>query len=150
MHFILLCTVTTTLSRSRSATYITSAYVPWPCRSEGKYWMSLIMPSLSFWFAFIFHNRMNMHCHRKIFGFTCKHVFCVVGNYRCEVSLVHALFIIDSSSVWYLDIEEIFSSPEPKARVSYCHSAPSVRPSLSSVRKLFTFSTSSQKPLDGF
>ena len=52
----------------------------------------------------------------------------------------------------------IFSSPEPKARVSYCHSAPSVvRPSVvvrrrraSSVRKLFTFSTSSPKPLDGF
>ena len=51
----------------------------------------------------------------------------------------------------------IFSSPEPKARVSYCHSAlsvvrPSVRPSvrLSGVRKLFTFSTSSPEPLDGF
>ena len=45
-----------------------------------------------------------------------------------------------------------FSSPEPKARVSYCHSAPSVvRPSSSSsVRKLFTFSTSSLEPLDGF
>ena len=45
-----------------------------------------------------------------------------------------------------------FSSPEPKARVSYCHSAPSVvRPSpSSSVRKLFTFSTSSPKPTDGF
>ena len=43
----------------------------------------------------------------------------------------------------------LFSSPEPKARVSYCHSAPSVvRPS--SVRKLFTFSTSSPEPLDGF
>ena len=53
----------------------------------------------------------------------------------------------------------IFSSPEPKARVSYCHSAPSVvRPSVRpssvvrrpSVRKLFTFSTSSPEPLDGF
>ena len=47
----------------------------------------------------------------------------------------------------------VFSSPEPKARVSYCHSAPSVvRPSVrpSSVRKLFTFSTSSPKPPDGF
>ena len=49
----------------------------------------------------------------------------------------------------------IFSSPEPKARVSYCHSAPSSvrrrrRRPLSSVRKLFTFSTSSPKPLDGF
>ena len=56
----------------------------------------------------------------------------------------------------------LFSSPEPKARVSYCHSAPSVvrpsvrrRPSVvvrpSSVwRKLFTFSTSSPEPLDGF
>ena len=45
----------------------------------------------------------------------------------------------------------VLSSPEPKARVSYCHSAPSVRhrPS-SSVRKLFTFSTSSPKPLGGF
>ena len=38
----------------------------------------------------------------------------------------------------------LFSSPEPKARVSYCHSAPSVR------RKLFTFSTSSPEPLDLF
>ena len=53
---------------------------------------------------------------------------------------------------------KVFSSPEPKARVSYCHSAPSVvRPSVrrrrrrpSSVRKLFTFSTSSPEPLDGF
>ena len=47
----------------------------------------------------------------------------------------------------------LFSSPEPKAQVSYCHSAPSVvRPSVrpSSVRKLFTFSTSSPEPLDGF
>ena len=43
----------------------------------------------------------------------------------------------------------IFSSPEPKARVSYCHSASSVvRPS-SSVRKLFTFSTSPLIPLNG-
>ena len=41
----------------------------------------------------------------------------------------------------------IFSSPEPKARVSYCHSAPS---SVVVVRKLFTFSTSSPEPLDGF
>ena len=37
----------------------------------------------------------------------------------------------------------VFSSPEPKDRVSYCHSAPSVR------CKCFTFSTSSE-PLDGF
>ena len=39
----------------------------------------------------------------------------------------------------------VFSSPEPKAQVSYCHSAPSiVRPASSSgVCKLFTFSTSS-------
>ena len=50
----------------------------------------------------------------------------------------------------------LFSSPEPKARVSYCHSAPSVvRPSVClsvcpSVRKLSTFSTSSPEPLDGF
>ena len=49
----------------------------------------------------------------------------------------------------------LFSSPEPKARVSYCHSAssvvrPSVRPSSSVVRKLFTFSTSSPERLDGF
>ena len=51
----------------------------------------------------------------------------------------------------------LFSSPEPKALVSYCHSAPSVvrpsvrRPSVRpSVRKLFTFSTSSPEPLDGF
>ena len=50
----------------------------------------------------------------------------------------------------------IFSSPEPKARVSYCHSAPSVvRPTVvvarpSSVRKLFTLSTSSPEPLDEF
>ena len=52
----------------------------------------------------------------------------------------------------------LFSSPEPKARVSYCHSAPSVvrpsvrRPSVvrpSVVRKLFTFSTSPLIPLNG-
>ena len=48
-----------------------------------------------------------------------------------------------------LDLVIFFSSPEPKARVSYCHSASSVRP-LVVVRKLFTFSTSSPKPLDGF
>ena len=29
----------------------------------------------------------------------------------------------------------IFSSPEPKAQVSYCHSAPSVRPSVVVVRR---------------
>ena len=45
--------------------------------------------------------------------------------------------------------ECLFSSPEPKAQVSYCHSAPSVvRPS--GVSKLFTFSTSSPELLDGF
>ena len=44
---------------------------------------------------------------------------------------------------WFL-FKVVFSSPEPKARVSYCHSAPSVR------RKLSTFSTSSPEPLDGF
>ena len=49
-----------------------------------------------------------------------------------------------------------FSSPEPKAQVSYCQSAPSiVRPSVvvvrpSSVRKLFTFSTFFPEPLDVF
>ena len=48
----------------------------------------------------------------------------------------------------------LFSSPEPKIRVSYCHSAPSVvRPSSSSVvvrrpSVNFTFSTSFPKPLD--
>ena len=56
-------------------------------------------------------------------------------------------------AIW---VTSFFSSPEPKARVSYCHIAPSVvrpsvRPSSSSVvRKLFTFSTSSPKPQDGF
>ena len=50
-----------------------------------------------------------------------------------------------------MQFSALFSSPEPKARVSYCHSAPSVvRPSVVVVRKLFTFSTSSPKPLDGF
>ena len=44
----------------------------------------------------------------------------------------------------------LFSSPEPKARVSYCHSAPSVRRRPSVRRKLFTFSTSSPEPRDGF
>ena len=48
----------------------------------------------------------------------------------------------------------LLSSPESKARVSYCHSALYVRPSdrlSSSVRrKLFTFSTSSPEPLGGF
>ena len=37
----------------------------------------------------------------------------------------HALFISK-----YLSCHLVFSSPEPKARVSYCHSAPSVRPSV--------------------
>ena len=48
----------------------------------------------------------------------------------------------------------LVSSPEPKAPVSYCHSAPSVRcwrwRLHVIVRKLFTFSTSSPEPLDGF
>ena len=69
------------------------------------------------------------------------------------VSWFFVVFFFFGLFVWF------FSSPEPKARVSYCHSAPSVvRPSVrpssssssSSVRKLFTFSTSSPKPLDGF
>ena len=57
--------------------------------------------------------------------------------------------------VWsrcYLDfsVGVFFSSHEPKARVSYCHSATSVvRPSYVR-RKLLTFSTSSPKALDGF
>ena len=38
----------------------------------------------------------------------------------------------------------LFSLPQPTARVSYGHSVSSV------VRKLFTFSTSSPEPLDGF
>ena len=42
-------------------------------------------------------------------------------------------------------VTRLFSSPEPKAQVSYCHRAPSV------IRPLtFTFSTSSPEPLDGF
>ena len=45
---------------------------------------------------------------------------------------------------WNFAYYFIFSSPEPKSRVSYCHSVPSV------VCKLFTFSTSSPEPLDGF
>ena len=53
---------------------------------------------------------------------------------------------------WYDRFHRFFSSPEPKARVSYCHSASSVvRPSVrrpSSVRKLFTFSTSPLIPLN--
>ena len=40
--------------------------------------------------------------------------------------------------------------PEPKARVSYCHSAPSVVVRRPSVRKLLTFSTSYPEPLEGF
>ena len=49
-----------------------------------------------------------------------------------------------------------FNSPEPKARVCFCHSVPSVvlpssirRPS-SVVRKYFTLPTSSPEPLDRF
>ena len=38
----------------------------------------------------------------------------------------------------------LFSSPQPKAELSYCHIALSIR------IRLFTFSASSQKPLDGF
>ena len=61
----------------------------------------------------------------------------------------------------HLYITVVFSSPEPKAQVSYCHRSPSVvrpsvvvvvvvvRPSVV-VRKLFTFSTSSPNPLDWF
>ena len=45
----------------------------------------------------------------------------------------------------------IFSSPELKAHVSYCHPSSSVvRRVPCAVRKQFTFSTSSQEPLDGF
>ena len=56
--------------------------------------------------------------------------------------------LIDQDIFEFFSEALVFSSPEPKARVSYCHSAPSlVRPS---VRKLFTFSTSSPEPLDGF
>ena len=51
----------------------------------------------------------------------------------------------DVTNIFY-----VFSSPEPKALVSYCHSAPSVRRRPSIVRKLFTFSVSSPEPLDGF
>ena len=55
--------------------------------------------------------------------------------------------IIQSQPCYFLIYNFFISSPEPKARVSYCHSAPSVvRPS---VRKLFIFSTSPE-PLDGF
>ena len=67
-----------------------------------------------------------------------KHVGCSIVTFES----------IPKSNFW-----PVFSSPEPKARVSYCHSAPSVvrhrRPS-SSFRKLFTLSTSSPEPLDGF
>ena len=68
-----------------------------------------------------------------------------------------------SHAIWDCSLSKcitVFSSPEPKAQVSYCHSAPSVvrpsvrRPSSSSSssvwRKLFTYSTSSPEPLDGF
>ena len=49
----------------------------------------------------------------------------------------------------------LFSSPEPKAQVSYCHSAPSVRPSSSvvrpsSVRKLSHFQLLLQNRLMDF
>ena len=44
-----------------------------------------------------------------------------------------------------------FSSPEPKAQVSYCHSALSVvRLSVRRRPLTFTFSTDSPEPLDGF
>ena len=46
--------------------------------------------------------------------------------------------------LWPWSYKQLFSSPEPKAQVSYCHSAPSVvrpsvRPSSSVVRKLSHF-----------
>ena len=47
-----------------------------------------------------------------------------------------------------LDVRPFVSSPEPKAQVSYCHSAPSVvRPS---VHKLLHFQLLLQNSLDGF
>ena len=68
----------------------------------------------------------------------------------------HKIALVSCRKCWW-DKSVLFSSPEPKARVSYCHSAPSVvRPSVRlsvrrpSVRKLFTFSTSSPELLDGF
>ena len=64
-------------------------------------------------------------------------------------------FLIHALTYWVGNVwmTLLFSSPEPKARVNYCHSAPSVRPSVrrpSVRRKLFIFSTSSPEPLDGF
>ena len=86
---------------------------------------------------------MHWKCHWMVN----KVVETVHGVYFCGASKAKrqigiTLFIclsICPSIILFICL--FFSSPEPKARVSYCHSAPSVvRPS---VRKLFTFSTSS-------
>ena len=64
------------------------------------------------------------------------------------------LFLVRFRSQFLTHLWRLFSEPEPKAHVSYWDHSPSgvrrpssVRPS---VRKLFTFSTSSPKPLQGF
>ena len=104
---------------------------------------------------------------------TCKYHISMLVVFTCwkqahdlSVSLLFVQYlyifqyVTQNSTFTRQNTLSFFSSPEPKARVSYCHSASSVvRPSVvrpfvvrpaSGVRKLFAFSTSSSEPLDGF
>ena len=81
----------------------------------------------------------------------CKvvHLNCEFGNWSAsdQIKFKYVSFLLHSwKLLGCLGGISLFSSPEPKARVSYCHS----RRRRPSVRKLFTFSTSSPEPLDRF
>ena len=125
-------------------------------------------------FPFTIVKHVLFHLHLKLFWYLCTHL--IYKKLPCRQSLSCysncCSFLGKSAQTNGHGAVTIFfhffSSPEPKARVSYCHSAPSVvrpsvrpsvcpsyvrRPSVvrpSSVRKLFTFSTSSPEPLAGF
>ena len=82
----------------------------------------------------------------------CHNTFILNSETNISAEILHEIQLVELSPI-------LFSSPEPKAQVSYCHSVASgVRRPASGVRrrrrrrrrKLFTFSTSSSERLKGF
>ena len=97
--------------------------------------------SWNFDFDFVFLNALHyIKKHSKIVmtGVLCIVPFAVLWYiFKLERNLSWILLPVTSQSNFVVWKWRVFSSPEPKARVSYCHSAPSVvRPSVrpSSVR----------------
>ena len=124
--------------RCRTGTLKNPAKCLWrwePDRRHNFFSLSAYLCAVTYMTEILFHVTLNSNkLNSNPFG-TCLCSNCLDQIHRtCHVfTRLFTLIPFGIFSNFLSLFEGCFSSPEPKAQLSYCHSAPSVRPSSSSV-----------------